>query len=299
MKFRPILSFLALLVIATVAFNSCKRGIADDANFTEEQTRALLLGAVIPMVNTGVDAALRFSLPKTKPAHARNLLADSWDITGREQTLGTMSDLAVGNGQGSVANDIFDLFIRNGIEDELTTESLYDFYDYFYIDDAEYLWQSSINRAVPKMEEYMQAESSGEDEPENVLGAFAVMVFVDMVNNGIAGYSVGMKFLESLGYTRAELSAIDDFRAWDYGRTGTIGRYGALAGFVESTDAWPYMTDAANNAAKIYNDWRQFAAAYFLGRCLAFSAEDLDDFRDVADYLINDDDSPFKQVPFR
>jgi len=59
------------------------------------------------------------------------------------------------------------------------------------------------------------------------------------------------------------------------------------------------MTDAANNAAKIYNDWRQFAAAYFLGRCLAFSAEDLDDFRDVADYLINDDDSPFKQVPFR
>jgi len=213
MKFRPILLFLALLLVATVVFNSCKQGIADDANLTEEQTRALLLGAVIPMVNTGVDAALRFSLPKTKPAHARNLLADSWDITGREQTLGTMSDLAVGNGQGSVANDIFDLFIRNGIEDELTTESLYDFYDYFYIDDAEYLWQSSINRAVPKMEEYMQAESSGEDEPENVLGAFAVMVFVDMVNNGIAGYSVGMKFLESLGYTRAELSAIDDFRA--------------------------------------------------------------------------------------
>jgi len=292
------LPFLALPLIATLAFNSCSRSVADDANLTEEQMRALLLGSVIPMLNSGLDAALRFSVPGTRPGHARNLLADSWDITGREQTLDTMSSLSTGNGQGAVANDIFDLFIKNGIAGELTTESLYDFYDYINIDNAQALWQSSINRAIPQMEEFIKTEGLPEDEAEDVLWAFADMVFVNIANNGIAGYSAGRAFLESLGYTRAELSAIDDFRAWDYGRAGLIGRYGTLAGFVEPADVWPYMIAAANNAGKIYGDWRQFLAAYFLGRSIAFSDEGLADFRDVADYLLNDDDSPLRRVPF-
>jgi hypothetical protein len=87
--------------------------------------------------------------------------------------------------------------------------------------------------------------------------------------------------------------------AWDFGRCGIIGRYSAHAGYVSEDEAWGYMLTASENAAKAYNNWREFLAAYFLGRSVAYGADDIGNYSDIINYLLNNSYSPYNLVPFK
>ena len=83
-------------------------------------------------------------------------------------------------------------------------------------------------------------------------------------------YDAQKKILIEKGYAERELSQIKTLTAWDYGRTAYALRFSAHARYIKQKEAWSYMKAAADNATRDYDSWRQFFAAYYLGRAIAF-----------------------------
>ena len=103
--------------------------------------------------------------------------------------------------------------------------------------------------------------------------------------------------LIQLGYSEAELLAITDFSAWDYGRTGYIARYVVQLGYLSKEEAWPYVEDAANHARSVYSSWREYLAAYVLGRALGYGDSSGGIYKVLA-FLLEDEESPFVRLEF-
>ena len=92
----------------------------------------------------------------------------------------------------------------------------------------------------------------------------------DRVKNGISTFNYAKKHMQKLGYTEEELMEIDTLAAWDYGRTAFIARYSAHAKYITEDEAWPHIEAAADNASAAYGSWRQYLAAYVIGRSVAY-----------------------------
>ena len=58
------------------------------------------------------------------------------------------------------------------------------------------------------------------------------------------------------------------------------------------------MQQAANNAAELYRSWRQYLAAYVIGRALGFGNSSGDIYK-VLEYLLNNEESPFNKNPYK
>ena len=100
-----------------------------------------------------------------------------------------------------------------------------------------------------------------------------------------------LRLLGKLGYTEDELENIQTFAAWDYGRVGFIARNALHMGYIEEETAWTYIRIAASEARDYYGSWREFLAAYILGRAIAYDVSW--DFEDIYKYLLFDENSPF------
>jgi len=110
-------------------------------------------------------------------------------------------------------------------------------------------------------------------------------------------YLTAKKHLIQLGYVEDELAAITNFAAWDYGRTGYIARYVVQLGYLIEEEAWPYVKDAATRARLDYSSWREFIAAYILGRALGYGDASGNIFK-VLEFLLEDEQSPFNRLEF-
>ncbi|MDR2869833.1 MAG: DUF1266 domain-containing protein [Deferribacteraceae bacterium] len=95
------------------------------------------------------------------------------------------------------------------------------------------------------------------------------------------------------GYTEPELTTLPTLAAWDYGRCGFIARYSLWAGYIDEAIAWEYIHLCAEHAAAKYDSWRQYLAAYVLGRALWGS--DCLGMEHVLAYLLVAPTSPFKR----
>ncbi|MCL2353350.1 MAG: DUF1266 domain-containing protein [Defluviitaleaceae bacterium] len=111
-------------------------------------------------------------------------------------------------------------------------------------------------------------------------------------------YIKALEQLFSLGYTKEELDKIETLAAWDYGRSGFIARNSVKMGYLTEEDVWVYMQLAAYNATQRYESWREYLAAYVLGRALGYG-RDCADMYSVLEYLLNHEDSPFFSSSFR
>jgi len=109
-------------------------------------------------------------------------------------------------------------------------------------------------------------------------------------------YDEQKKILIEKGYTERELSQIKTLAAWDYGRTAYVLRFSAHAGYIKQKEAWTYMKAAADNAAREYDSWRQFFAAYHLGRAIAFG--EVTEFDTTLNPSIFDK-RPFSKIDFK
>jgi len=109
---------------------------------------------------------------------------------------------------------------------------------------------------------------------------------------------IAKEMLVRLGYSAEELDEIRSLAAWDYGRTVFFARTSAIAGYMSEEEAWRYMMVAADNAAAQYSGWRQFAAAYMMGRAIAYGRNGVDHYP-VLDYMLNDPDSPMNLCPLK
>ncbi len=103
--------------------------------------------------------------------------------------------------------------------------------------------------------------------------------------------------MDKFGYTENELRSITTVSAWDLGRTCYIARFSLLAGFINEEEAWGYIQQAGYNAVGMYNSWREYFAAYAIGRAIGYGG-DLDDIADSIDFLLNNQSSPIKGIAF-
>ena len=111
-------------------------------------------------------------------------------------------------------------------------------------------------------------------------------------------YIKALEQLFSLGYTKEELDKIETLAAWDYGRCGFIARNSVKMGYLTEEDVWVYIQLAAYNATQRYESWREYLAAYVLGRALGYGRDSADMYS-VLEYLLNHEDSPFLRHEFR
>jgi len=93
---------------------------------------------------------------------------------------------------------------------------------------------------------------------------------VGRIKLGLLTYDTAKKQLIRIGYTEAELAQITTLAAWDYGRTAFVSRFSAHSKFITEDEAWTFIKAAAENAASTYDNWKQYLAAYVLGRCIAY-----------------------------
>lgn|GEM_PF-1982329 len=116
---------------------------------------------------------------------------------------------------------------------------------------------------------------------------------IERIKLGLLTYDTAKKQLIKIGYTEAELAQITTMAAWDYGRTAFVSRFSAHSKFITEDEAWTFISAAAENAASTYDSWKQYLAAYVLGRCIAYG-----EFLNIGAGLFGEN-SVYSKTPFK
>ena len=269
----------------------------DKTSYNDEQLRALTVCCILMINNVGVDGALMFAYPKSKevetPEQTKEGLKEWWGIENRDEAINVMEYLSSADGHTPVANEIYSKLIGKG-EFELLDGDTFDAYNEF-----ELLAGNSLERAENQLPDFMEENNIPQEDAEEAFQVLAKIIFINRVNNALAGYLKTVEFLKKYGYTTEEIRKINDFSAWDYGRCGMIVRKSAHIGYIQESEGWKYMLDAGKKAASTYKNWREFFAAYFLGRAIAYGSDDLEDsWEEIAEYLLENKNSPYQKIKF-
>jgi len=128
-----------------------------------------------------------------------------------------------------------------------------------------------------------------------------LVTLCERINRGLNAYDQVWYDLQRIGkdhnFSSEELLSIGNFAAWDLGRVVYIARTSAALGYVEEEQTWPYIEKAADIAGEVYKDWRQYLAAYCLGRALGFGSYKNIDLE--VRYLLKDPNSPYNDSSFK
>jgi len=264
---------------------------------TAEQKRHLVFGAFIPTANR--ESIRILALIDSAPDAAR-LLRDYWSVVDRETALVQLENLSAADGQSPVADEIYEEFVKTGNTAPLElSEALVFGLSHMSLDRV---YSASVSRALrmdEELEQLMVLFEASEEEREDVFNVLVAILFVERINDGLDAYQQAFTMLvRTFGYTEEELLNLPTLAAWDYGRTAFIARYGVTAGYLDEETAFEYMKIAADRAAETYSSWREYTAAYILGRALAYGNPSLN-LVEVLDYLLNHPESPFLETDFR
>lgn len=94
--------------------------------------------------------------------------------------------------------------------------------------------------------------------------------------------------------------AVPDVRSWNYGRAVNLARWAAATKLCDPDEAREVVLRAGASSARVYEDWREFAAGYVLGRLLHFGDTDRSKYyrpiRKVHRLLVEDPASPWRSL---
>ena len=217
-----------------------------------------------------------------------------WNISDRASALDALSALTEVNVH-TPATDMDYQRIRTGSFESVHVNSKELIFDDWYIDYLlEHLEAHGINTENIDSLEDLEAL----DLPDH----FYTEVERE-VSEQVMFYQAYLKardmLINKLGYTEEELSGIKTLAAWDYGRVGFVARESVFVGHLEESDVWEYIQSAAIRASATYRSWREYVAAYVLGRAVGFGRDSTKDLLFVLDYLLHHPNSPFFAHDFR
>ena len=266
---------------------------------TPAQERYLAFGAFLPTVNR--ESPRVFALESVTEAQAAHNMSSAWSIVDGETALVQIRGLVSASGQSPVADDIWHTLVRNGRFEPLCGETM--FFEGADLTGLENVYASTVGRAQGRADEFealmflIEAYDIGLDR-EEAFELFVLMLLAERVNSGLEAFHVaGQLLIDAFEFTHEELMSIPTLAAWDYGRAVHVARQSVTAGFLEEEDVWVYLQKAANSAAGIYNCWREYTAAYVIGRALAFGNNSLDMIA-AFDFLLHHYASPFLTIDF-
>ena len=259
---------------------------------TAEQKRYLAFAAVLFTQNGHFCEELEIE-DKEK---AKTILRKWWGITDHSEAAKTAESLSVAAAHTPFADDAYREFIIKGRLFPSAKEELQD------LTGLGNAYRSSVKRVL-----YNAGAKDEEMTPEHIeelaaqdegAEAFLEELF-NRLSAGLECYEQAKGILVRAGVTGEEMAGIGSLSAWDYGRTGIIARYGYNAGYLSREEAWHFMETAAGNASGAYSCWREYFAAYILGRAIAFGADCKDQYQTMNYLLNNEYESPVFNVPFK
>ncbi|MCL2221516.1 MAG: DUF1266 domain-containing protein [Oscillospiraceae bacterium] len=281
------------------------RMFENDNAVSAEQQWMLAFGAFIPTTNR--ESVRVFALGESGLA-AERLLRSGWSIEDRESALAQINRLIEADGQSPVADDMFrTLILAEGVNPISETE----FFDGIvngtlpadYQEGLANVIRASRSRAVRDFNELNEENGVTLDDfddeyAEEIIAASLAAEFFLRIHRGIeANIGAFDLLINLLGFTEEELLSLPTLAAWDYGRVAMLARYSVAAGFLEEEEVWGFMQIAAERASETYSSWREFTAAYILGRALAFGNSSWDLFYTL-DFLLNHPESSFQTIDF-
>lgn len=274
------------------------------SNFSSAQYRGLISCAVMIMGDLGPKGILRFDLAGQKPAFAQNALAKTWEISDADKAVAVMARLVKGEDQTPAVAEVFEHIIKEnqyeiarGIFAPIKQEGLanLDLPKNFVN-----FWKSVTNNANEDIDDFIGfLENPAEARQSATFHNITLSLVLSRLNKYVKGYETALRALRVFGYTTEELLSISNFAAWDLGRCGHIAKMAAFAGYISEDEAWKFLLAVGDEVYKTHDRWRQFLAAYFLGRCMAYSADDMENFGDIMRFLLKDKKSPYRIFPLK
>jgi len=248
--------------ITSVLQSNKIRQLEADSPVSQERQRLLTFGAVL--LTRNLESCRTFQV-KADRQTAVKVLDEWWGITNREAALHAVEYLSIAAGHTPVADPIYqNLILRKRLHLVSQKEAL------------EYL----VGLTDQQIEEF---------------GLWNVPV--PRIISGLDSYQIAGEVLTDLGYSETELSWVSSTAAWDYGRVGLIVRYGTKAGYLEEGETWEFMRSAADNAIRVYRNWREYLAGYVIGRAIGYGNNSTDIYATLR-YLLHNENSPFRQALF-
>ena len=278
-------------------------GIFGRGKLPQDDARALVSCAILTVQNEGQKAAMSFELHKNKAEHAKQVLAKDWNIMDWGTSLLELEKLSKAEADSPVIAEIFGHIIADsqyevtrGIFAPLKLDVLPDLN---LPRNFGHLWGAVTNNANSDIDAFMHF-LSGAGEANKTFHGITASALLNRINAGISGYEQAIRTLIVFGYSMEELSKIDNFIAWDLGRTGYLSKMAAAAGFIDEATSRQYMITAGKLAYVSYLDWRQFLAAYFIGHSIVSgNAKDIGNYGDTIQYLLKNKKSPYQKFPLK
>ncbi|MDR0287384.1 MAG: DUF1266 domain-containing protein [Clostridiales bacterium] len=250
-----------------------------------EKKRFLAFSSVLFTQN--VESSRILAMIRTDKKEPARVLDSGWDITEGEAAIDTAGRLSEGLVHTPYSDDVYRALIRgNKIKlwnkQNCTIEKL----------GLQKAFEATRNRVLNGVVQ-IEGELS-EDDRRSIAG-----YFIRRVNNSLERYDeIAKELIDKLGYSKHEISKIKTLSAWDFGRTGFIVRFSWFLGLIDERTAWSYLKIAAENASHYYSSWREYLAAYTLGRAVGYGG-DFQFIFDCLNFLINDPKSPLKEIDFK
>jgi len=231
---------------------------------TPDQERDLAFAAILIIASSESPKTFATSYNFVERKLMKKMLKDSWGITNNASAIENLNYLSIAEGHTLFADDLYQVYTKKS--------------DVFTIAHSEAIIERASSFAAEPTDEALFEEMQA------------------MTNSGGENFVKMVDLLKELDYTEEELKNIKTLAAWDYGRTGHIARVACHSGYIEESVAWEYIKEGANMARENYGSWREFLAAYVLGRAVAYDASD--DFVNVYRYLLFDENSPYQKHKF-
>ena len=276
-----------------------------------EEKRWLSFGA--PLMYRNFESAHVFALMHAdKDRRGLELgFAQMWEVTNKEEALERLEALSNADSHAPVAKEIFHIFIephlrpangrsfdRSYVKNDfnIKPEQLQD------LNKLERTLRSSFFSTEDNVEMLiMQNNVITEEEKEQLRNQLAFDHLLGRVYTATAAYegtAYTLTFMnKQYRYKKEELYNIQNFAAWDYGRVAYVARTSAALGYISQAEAMPYIKKAAEAASKQYNNWREYIAAYHLGRAIAFGGTT--NMFAEPERLLKPSTSPFEGISFK
>ena len=260
--------------------------------------------ALMTAKDLGTKNIMRFDIPGQKPAFSQGILSKTWEVGCGGTAVAAMERLSQANEHNPVISEITAHIIAGnqyeivrGIFTPIRPDDL------LALDlprNFKNFWKSVTNNANEDLKAFMDYL----EQPEEALRGstfhnITVSVVTSRLNKYVKGYETALRALGVFGYSADELTPVQNFAALDLGRVGHVARLAAHAGYITDEAAWKYMQAAGDTAYRTYDSWRQFLAAYLIGRGMAEGANDLGDFGEIVRYLLRDKKSPYRLHPLK
>lgn len=159
-------------------------------------------------------------------------------------------------------------------------------------------WESLTNNANSNIDPFLSF-LKGQDDGGAQLHNITLATLLKRIDYMVGEYLKTLRSLVVFGFSLDELAKIDNLCAWDYGRAGFVAKKALSDGHIDKDKAWGYMLAAGNDVYAKYASWKQFLAAFFIGRCMVIGVDDIADYSDTIRFLMKNRKSPYKKYPLR